>query len=104
MKIVIHTVHTSNTITQGSDSPLSGLVSMMVAMNILSETNASATYTRQLAFLAVAGVCVWGGGGGRGDCKGSRPPSLHPNFLTLPHISPQASRGTTWAAGACCWT
>jgi hypothetical protein len=29
---------------------------MLVAMDILAQTNASATYTRQLAFLALAGV------------------------------------------------
>ena len=94
---------------------------MMVAMNILSVTNASATYTRQLAFLAVAGVCVcvcvvvWGGcqqklaflevagmlanyyslmGSGRHS-----PPLLTPHtFSHFPTSPPQACRGTTWAA------
>eukprot|EP00195_Chlamydomonas_chlamydogama_P012863 CAMPEP_0202894688 /NCGR_PEP_ID=MMETSP1392-20130828/4034_1 /ASSEMBLY_ACC=CAM_ASM_000868 /TAXON_ID=225041 /ORGANISM="Chlamydomonas chlamydogama, Strain SAG 11-48b" /LENGTH=710 /DNA_ID=CAMNT_0049579449 /DNA_START=101 /DNA_END=2233 /DNA_ORIENTATION=+ len=41
--------------TQGADSPLSGLVTMLAAMELLRVTNASSTYTRQLLFVAMTG-------------------------------------------------
>lgn len=41
--------------TQGSDSPLSGLISLLAAMELLRLTGASSTYTRQLVFIALGG-------------------------------------------------
>lgn len=40
---------------QAADSPLTGLIAMLAAIDILRQTNASLTYTRRLAFLAMAG-------------------------------------------------
>lgn len=41
--------------TQACEASLSGLITMMAAMSILRDTGQAATYTRQLAFLALAG-------------------------------------------------
>ena len=49
---------------QGADAPLSGLAALLSAASALGATGASASYSRQVVFLALAGE-PWGYMGSR---------------------------------------